>query len=153
MNRFLRKEYEKTRKLPAPKMLIKLIGWIFPFSMPCKIRPWLLRVAGANIGKHIFIGRMCVIDDNFTELLTIEDDVIISYGAMIFCHDRSKPETVLGPVVLKKGCYLGFGCLVLPGVTVGENAIVGAGAVVTKDVPPGVTVVGIPASPIKAGKP
>lgn len=149
MNKFLRKDYEKTRKLPAPKALIKLIGWLFPFSVPGKIRPWLLRLAGARVGSHIYIGRMCVIDDNFTELLTIEDDVVISYGVMIFCHDRSKPETVLGPVTLKKGCFLGFGCLIMPGVTVGEKAVVGAGAVVTKDVPAGTTVLGVPAVPVK----
>ena len=48
-------------------------------------------------------------------------------------------------IVLKKGCKIGSGATLLPNVKVGENAIVGAGSVVTKDVPDGVTVMGIPA--------
>ena len=53
------------------------------------------------------------------------------------------------PVVLKRNCWIGAGATILPGVTVGENAIVGAGAVVTKDVEPNTVVGGIPAKVIK----
>lgn len=53
------------------------------------------------------------------------------------------------PVVLKRNCWIGAGATILPGVTVGENAIVGAGAVVTKDVEPDTVVGGIPAKLIK----
>jgi len=145
-----RSEYDKTRKpLPLPKPFRKLIGWFFFFSMPSSIRPTLLRLIGAHVGNNVFIGRYCIIDDNFPELLTLEDDVIISYGCMIFMHDRSRTDAVLGPVVLKKGAYLGFGAKVLPGITIGENAIVGAGAVVTKDVPANTVVVGVPAKPLE----
>ena len=52
------------------------------------------------------------------------------------------------PVVLETGCYLGAGVTVLPGVKIGAEAIVGAGAVVTRNVRPGVTVVGVPAREI-----
>jgi acetyltransferase-like isoleucine patch superfamily enzyme len=49
------------------------------------------------------------------------------------------------PILLKKGCYLGAGVLILPGITIGENAIVGAGAVVTHDIPANTVFAGIPA--------
>ena len=52
-------------------------------------------------------------------------------------------------MVLKRNCWIGAGATILPGVTVGENAIVGAGAVVTKDVEPNTVVGGIPAKLIK----
>ena len=53
------------------------------------------------------------------------------------------------PVVLKRNCWIGAGATILPGVTVGENAIVGAGSVVTKDVEPNTAVAGNPARLIK----
>lgn len=56
-----------------------------------------------------------------------------------------------GGVILQDRCHIGIGAKFLPGVTVGEDAVVGAGAVVTKDVPPGVTVTGVPARITKSG--
>ena len=53
------------------------------------------------------------------------------------------------PVVLRDGCDIGVGAIILPGVTIGENAQVGAGAVVTRDVAPGVVVAGNPAREIR----
>jgi acetyltransferase-like isoleucine patch superfamily enzyme len=55
----------------------------------------------------------------------------------------------VAPVRLLRGCYLGAGAMILPGVTVGEKAVVGAGAVVTRDVPPGVLVAGVPARVVR----
>jgi maltose O-acetyltransferase len=58
-------------------------------------------------------------------------------------------DGTVAPVTLKRGCYLGAGCIILPGVTVGERAVVGAGAVVTRDVPAGKVVVGAPARAVR----
>ena len=52
-------------------------------------------------------------------------------------------------MVIKKGVRLGINVTVLPGVTIGENSVIGAGAVVTKDIPPNCLAVGVPAKPIK----
>ena len=65
-------------------------------------------------------------------------------------HDPEEHQILTcKPVVLKRNCWIGAGATILPGVTVGENAIVGAGAVVTKDVEPNTVVGGIPAKLIK----
>jgi|AGTN01.1.fsa_nt_gi Acetyltransferase (isoleucine patch superfamily) len=144
-----RKEYKSTRKPPVPVFLSKLLGWFLPFSFPNKLRPLLLRAAGARVGEKVYIGKLCVFDDNFPELLTIEDHAVISSGCMIFAHDVSTEEATVGEITIKRGAYIGMGAMILPGVTIGEKAIVGAGAVVTKDVAPGTVVVGVPARPIE----
>jgi len=155
-----RQEYERSI---APRSLARIFWqkqlhiWA-RFCIHAGLRYALYRAMGVKIGRGIFIGLDTYIDDQFPELVRIEDDVVISYRVTIVVHDDARRmdgvvpgqlEGTVAPVVLKRGCYLGAGCLVLPGVTVGERAVVGAGAVVTRDVPPGKVVVGVPARPVK----
>jgi len=93
-----------------------------------------------------------VLDDAYPEYITIEDNVQLSAGAKILAHDSSFRNTFaglvptyIGQIVIKRSAYIGSGALILPGVTIGERAIVGAGAVVTCDVPSATIVVGVPA--------
>jgi len=111
------------------------------------VRIFLYRLMGAKIGKKVFIGADCFIDPDFSELITIEDNVIVSFRAIIVVHDR-KRESV-APVRIKSEAFIGAGAIVLPGVVVGAKSTVGAGAVVTRDVPDGATVAGNPAQPLK----
>jgi acetyltransferase-like isoleucine patch superfamily enzyme len=98
---------------------------------------------GVRVGKNVFIGKYCIIDDTFPELITIEDSVNISFGVTIAAHDASK-NAVAG-VLIKKGAYIGTKSVILPGVIIGENSVIGAGAVVANDVPPKTKVAGVPA--------
>lgn len=113
-----------------------------------------------NICAHALVEGGVVIGDNVTvksgvflwEGTVVEDDVFIGPNAT-FTNDpmpRSKmyPEQFSG-ITLRKGCSIGANATLLPGVTVGERAMVGAGAVVTKDVPPFAVVVGNPAKIIR----
>jgi len=155
-----RKEYE-ARIAPRGLLRIfvqKLLHILARFCVHGGLRVWLYRLMGVSVGRHVFIGLDSYLDDQFPELIQIEDDVTISFRVTIAVHDdarrmdRVSPgqlEGTVAPVVLKRGCYLGAGCLVLPGVTVGERAVVGAGAVVTRDVPPGKVAVGVPARVVK----
>lgn len=77
----------------------------------------------------------------------IEDDVFIGPGAS-FQNDKYPPrydKDLWQPAVVRRGAVIGGGAVILPGVTIGEGAKIGAGAVVTKDVPPGETWLGVPA--------
>ncbi len=100
------------------------------------------------IGEHVFINRDCF----FVDLggIYIEDHALIGPRTMLISvgHNEDpahRRDLVLKSVRIKKGAWLGANVTVNPGVTIGENAIVGAGAVVTKDVPANTVVAGVPA--------
>jgi UDP-2-acetamido-3-amino-2,3-dideoxy-glucuronate N-acetyltransferase len=82
----------------------------------------------------------------------VEDDVFVAPG-VVTTNDRHAtrhgPDYELEGVVLRRACRLGGGAVLLPGIEVGEEALVAAGAVVTKDVPPRTVVVGVPARPLR----
>ncbi len=155
-----RRQYEREI---APRSLLRTL-WqkslhiLARFCIPPGARLALYRMMGVAIGHHVFVGLDTWLDDQFPELIRIEDDVTISFRVTVIVHDdaRRMDRTVPGagdgtvaPVVLEQGCYLGAGCIVLPGITVGRRAVVGAGAVVTRDVPAGKIVVGVPARVVK----
>lgn len=87
--------------------------------------------------------------------ILIEDDVMMGSGVHIYItnHRFDKLDIPLidqgyypdKPVVLKRGCWLGANTIVLPGVTIGANSVIGAGSVVTKSIPDGVAADGNPA--------
>jgi maltose O-acetyltransferase len=85
--------------------------------------------------------------------VTIGDDCLIASHVVItsLTHDprasNHADSLISRPVVIGRNVWIGSQAVILPGVTVGDGAVIGAGAVVTKDVPPGITVVGIPAAP------
>jgi acetyltransferase-like isoleucine patch superfamily enzyme len=89
------------------------------------------------------------------EKVTIGEDCSIAWGVTICDHDFHKtysqgmPNPETRPVVIGNGAWLGMNCTILKGVTVGERAIVAAGAVVARDVPPHTLVAGVPARVVK----
>ncbi|MEO5988375.1 MAG: DapH/DapD/GlmU-related protein [Candidatus Eisenbacteria bacterium] len=159
-HRIARAEYE-SRVHPRSLLRVlwqKLLHQQARTCIPPQWRLALYQWMGISIGHHCFVGLDTWLDDQFPELIVIEDDVTISFRVTIIVHDDAKRmdrtqagagDGTVAPVVLKRGCYLGAGALVLPGVTVGAGAVVAAGAVVTRDVPAGKVVGGVPARVIK----
>lgn len=110
-----------------------------------------------EIQKNASIGARCKISSHtfVCEGVTIEDEVFIGHG-VLFTNDRHPRATTSGrlqteadwkviPTVVRRGASIGSGAVILCGVTIGERAMIGAGAVVTRDVPPQAVVAGVPA--------
>jgi sugar O-acyltransferase (sialic acid O-acetyltransferase NeuD family) len=120
----------------------------FPVLAPALVDPSAIIGGGVRIAPGAVVFPSCVVNAN----ARVDVDAIINTGCIIE-HDciihrnvhLSPGVRLAGGVVVERGAHIGTGGVVLPRVTVGEDAIVGAGAVVTRDVPSGVTVVGVPA--------
>jgi UDP-2-acetamido-3-amino-2,3-dideoxy-glucuronate N-acetyltransferase len=111
-----------------------------------------------EIQKNARVGRRCKISSHtfVCEAVTIEDEVFIGHGVTFINDKVPRATTSEGelqtdkdwkpvPTLVKRGASIGSGATILCGVTIGERAVVGAGAVVTRDVAAGTTVVGNPA--------
>lgn len=92
----------------------------------CKIRPFVFIPTGVTIEDNVFIGPN----------VTFTNDK----------HPKAHGEWKLLPTLVKRGASIGANSVIVPGITIGEGALVGAGSVVTKDVPNNVTVAGNPAN-------
>jgi maltose O-acetyltransferase len=119
--------------------LIKLTLYInstLNFSAWLRIK--IYRFVGVNIPgieEYPYIAREVLIDDNFPEMVTIEDGAAIGWRVIFLCHNTLSDEKIVAPIYVKKKAMIGAGAIIMPGVTIGEYATVGAGTVVTKDVP------------------
>lgn len=105
-----------------------------------------------RLGKNVFINHAC----SFLDIggITIEDDVQIGPRVNLTSENHpldpsDRKMVLLQPIVVKRNAWVGAGATILPGVTVGENSIVAAGAVVSRDVPPNTVVAGVPARVVK----
>lgn len=105
-----------------------------------------------SLGKNVFINHAC----SFLDLggITIEDDVLIGPRVNIISESHpldpaDRQTLLLKQVIIKRNAWIGAAATILPGVTIGENAVIAAGAVVTKDVPANTIAGGVPAKHIK----
>ena len=125
-----------------------------------KVRPWVLRKIGCHVGKDVFIGSDVWIDSGHADLITIDDHAHVTGRTVLLCHKKDLSDYCVGddyaakaymtaPIHLCRGCSTGTGTIVMPGVTIGEGAIVGAGSLVTKDIPAWTIAVGRPAKVVK----
>lgn len=150
----------------------KLLVQMNNSSNPTEIRELLSQITGSeidksvdvftplyiNYGKHTKIGKNVFInfDCTFLDLggITIEDNVLIAPKVSLLSEGHPvSPENrhslMVGHIHIKKNAWIGVGAIILQGVTVGENSIVAAGAVVSTNVPDNTIVGGIPAKVIK----
>ncbi|HEY9000444.1 MAG TPA: DapH/DapD/GlmU-related protein [Mucilaginibacter sp.] len=105
-----------------------------------------------KIGKNVFINHDC----SFLDLggITIEDDVQIGPKVSLISENHpldpsTRKSLDLKSVLIKRNAWIGAGAIILPGITIGENAVVAAGAVVNKDIPANTIVGGVPAKVIR----
>ena len=107
---------------------------------------------GMKVGKNFNRQQGCFLDPTHCFLIEIGDDVTMSIRVTVMAHDASTKKatgyTRLGAVKIGNRVFIGANATILPGVTIGDDAVVGAGSVVTHDVPAGAVVAGVPARAI-----
>lgn len=123
-----------------------------------QIRRFLLKAAGYKIGKDVYIGEDLIVIDELEDknLLYIGDRVAIAERVTLVLASRPNSSkfsayvpTAHGTIRIEDDAWLGTGCIIMPNVTIGKGAVVGAGSVVIKDVEPLTIVAGVPAKFIK----
>lgn len=140
--------------LDAKKKFLKPLARLSPLS---KLRIVFFRMCGYPIGKNVFIGEDLIISDNIHDKKVIIGDRV-SIGPRVTLVTSSAPnqskirpyvKVVDGTVKIENDAWIGAGVIILPNVTIGEGAVVGAGSVVTKDVSPYTVVAGSPVKVIR----
>jgi acetyltransferase-like isoleucine patch superfamily enzyme len=161
------------------RLLLAIIWNIGYFFLPWAFgRQWLLRLYATRVGsnvdyqralvifgsRNVYIGNNVKLHDvliNATRRVDIGDDVFFAHRVMLITggHDfhrfgKDRQVAINGaPIIVGKGVWVGSGAIILGGVTIGEHAVVGAGSVVTKDIPPYSVAAGVPARVLKDIKP
>jgi acetyltransferase-like isoleucine patch superfamily enzyme len=144
-------------------LLKKIVNFcLFRISYFCplnNIRIKFHRWRGVMIGENVYIGMQCSIDNAYPEYIYIEDNASLTGECLVIAHSnpyshfQNVTPARVSPVIVKQGAWICVRAVILPGVTIGENAIVSAGSVVDSDVPPCSVVAGNPAKVIAKNLP
>lgn len=147
-------------KLVLRKIKAKVFTSLARYPVTFKWPTFWWRKAGYSIGKNTIISPYCLIwatHHTDCDSVIIEDNVHVGPNAILIVRSHSKEDmakygklnsNIKGKIAIEQGAWIGAGAIILPNVTVGRCAIVGAGSVVTKDVPPYTIVAGSPAKKI-----
>ena len=133
--------------------LDKIIFFTFIKSWRTTIHRW----RGVKIGKGVYIGHEVIFDRVFTDQISIGDHSAIGDRTIISAHVNIPTNTRLKqiyprkimPTTIGKGVWIMPAVIIVPGVTIGDEAVIATGSVVTKDVPPRTMVAGVPAKVVK----
>lgn len=139
----------------------KLIRWLGTNHPDNRTRKIFFRLTNVSIGGGTVINQNFIVSDDYEPLLTIGNRVAISPNVTVICSSAPNNSNlnlnkyvnnnlvISKPVIICDDVWVGANSVILPGVTIGEGSIIGAGSVVVKDVPSNTIVAGVPAKPLK----
>jgi acetyltransferase-like isoleucine patch superfamily enzyme len=130
----------------ARKRLLQLLALYGPGAETLRVR--LHRLRGTAVGEGVFIGTDVMIETSHPEMVAIGNRVDIGARTTIIAHQQGEDDRESLSVRIGDDVFIGPGCLILPHVTIGAGAVVSAGSVVTRSVPPLTMVRGNPAEPV-----
>ena len=153
--------HARLRVTPAPDSRNSLVLWhqtVSPlkvlrnglliqlsYYMPSlAVKRWMYRRMGMRVGRHVSFAWRTTPDLFFPEQIQVGDNSIVGYNTTILAHEYLIHEWRIGPVVIGEGVMIGANCTILPGVIIGDGAVVGAMSLVNRDVPAGAAVGGAP---------
>lgn len=147
------------RKMSRAKFVFRKIKNIILYRLAffCPLNSWRIKMhrgRGIHIGNNVYIGMQCSLDNAYPECIYIEDNVSVVNETTIITHSNPYPHfegvfpAQVLPVLIKEGAWVGVKSVILPGVTIGNKAVVSAGSVVMRNVPDYTLVGGNPAKKI-----
>lgn len=162
------RRHDRLYRYPTPEPGNSLRGWtdakpvwrvvlnyllvvVIRIAPSLRVRSWALRRLGVTVGDRVSWGLEATPDVFWPELMTLGDDVVIGYDSVLLCHEFLQNEYRTGEVVIGDRAMIGAKAVVLPGVRIGADAQVAANSLVTRDVPAGATVAGVPAQEMGTG--
>ncbi|MFB4210422.1 DapH/DapD/GlmU-related protein [Shouchella sp. JSM 1781072] len=129
---------------------IFLVSQVARITPSMRMKNWLYRTfLNMKIGQYTAFALMVMVDAMFPERIKVGTNSIIGYNTTILAHEYLIKEYRLGDVIIGNDVMIGANCTILPGVTIGDRAVVGAGTVVHKDVAADTFVAGNPMCFIK----
>lgn len=154
IKRFL-KRFKNSLLLKYCMFSVLLSPWNFHI-----LRPMMWRWMGAKVGKGVVIGYQVLIDSAHADLIELEEKAIVTNRCLLLCHQRdlsnyfegddsSKLPYRKGKITIKKYAMVGMDTIIMPGVTIGEGAVIGTGSLVTTDIPEWTVAAGRPAKVIR----
>ena len=140
------------KRIAHPLRTVKnfIIITIGRFMPSLRVKSFLYRTfLGMKIGQDVGIGLMAMVDIFHPEKITIGDKSVLGYNSTILCHEFLPDEYRLGPVEIGKNVLIGANTTVLAGVKIGDGALISAGSLVNRDVPPYTLAMGVPIKIVK----
>ena len=137
------------------KYKIRIILMELLSSIIHKYRYYKYKLAGYDIKKSTIMERNLILDQVYPSGIHIGENTLVARGAVLLCHEHVKRDKLnrrmplIKEIFIGDNCFIGINALILPGITIGDEVIVGSGSVVTKDVPSNTIVAGNPAKIIK----
>lgn len=131
----------------SPLKVIKnfIIIEICRYSPSLRLKNFLARYfLGMKMGKDVSWGLMAMVDIFWPEQISVGDNCILGYNSTLLCHEFLIKELRLGKILIGSEVLIGANTTILPGVTIGDKAVVAAGSLVNRDVRPGEFVGGVP---------
>ena len=155
--RVIRQFFRNMHLKHLEKMLDRF--YLEPFA-PRKLRPIIIRKMGCHVGKNTFFGDYVRMDTSYADMIYIGDYTHITSGCRLLCHQRDLTGYCVGDnaanlgyktgeIHIGKGVMVGMETMIMPGVTIGDGAIIGAGSIVTRDIPAWTIATGRPARVVK----
>lgn len=126
----------------ALNLFLALLAQYVPWF---ELKNWIYRRMGIKVGRGTAFGLMAMVDVMFPQLITVGEDSVIGYRTTILCHEFLVDEWRRGPVVIGNRVMVGANSTLLPGITIGDGAVISAHSLVNRDVGPGERVGGVPA--------
>jgi acetyltransferase-like isoleucine patch superfamily enzyme len=145
--------YRRAVRAPSGELIVPRSGgggWrdaLVRYKFRRKVRRW--KASGIRFGRGVVAMPSVFIDTSYGWMIEIGDRTRLAEEVRILCHDAGPQRDLsygrVGPVTIGRDCVLNERVIVLAGVTIGDNCLIGSGSVVATDIPPGVRAMGVPA--------